>query len=107
MSYIPLAGLQQSSKKIAVKQALRSQTEGGYTFSRAKSTKVKYKFSLDFIVTKTEFNTLEAFFIANNGKNFSILFDSITYTVTFTIDELDYEVLAKDLRRLSISLTEV
>lgn len=107
MANIPLTGLQQSSKKIAVLQGLRSQTENGYTFSRAKTTKVKYKFSLDYIVSKNDFNTLETFFITNQGSSFNIVWDSVTYTVVFTIDELQYEVLAKDLRRCNITLVEV
>lgn len=107
MSFIPLDGLQQSSKKVAMKKALRSETDGGYTFSRALTTKVKYKFTLDFTLTKTQFSTLETFFISNQGANFSLLFDGNTYTVIFNQDELDYSRVAYDIYKLNINLVEV
>lgn len=106
MANYPTAGLQQSSKRVALKESVRSQTEGGYTFSRAKFTGVKYKFTLDHLLTKSEFDSLETFFILNQGKTVSLTFEGNTYNVIFTIDELDYQRLSLDVYKLTVEMVE-
>jgi len=107
MASYPIAGLTQQSKRITQLEAIRSQTEGGYMFSRKKFTKAKYKFELEHLFSESEFDTLNTFFETNQGTSFDLTFKSNNYTVIFGIDELTPDYLSADVVKTKISLVEV
>jgi hypothetical protein len=97
MAFIPLDGLKQSSTRTGIKKSLRSETEKGYIYSRSQMLP-KQKFSLDFLLTTAQSNTLEAFFYANTGSNFNLVYDGVTYTVIFISNEIIKKNKMKNLK---------
>lgn len=106
MSFIPLDGLKQSSIRTGIKQSLRSQTEKGYIYTRSQMLP-KQKFTLNFLLTTAQCNTLEAFFYNNVGSIFSLIYDSVTYTVIFLSDEFAIKKVSYDMREVSLECREI
>ena len=96
---------------ITKKGALRSESEAGYTMSRPRFTKSKKSFTLNYTAIKNEdYATLEAFFEANQGSNFSFshpIDPSKSYTVTFAIDELKAKPVSAGRCSTVVELIEV
>ena len=107
MAFYPITGLTQQSKRITQFEALRSQSEGGYMFSRKKFTKPKYKFELEHLFNESDFETLNTFFETNQGTSFDLVFKGITYRVIFGIDELSPDHLSGDVVKTKVTLVEV
>lgn len=76
--------------------AIRTETEGGYGQTRQQFTKARPLYTLEYdTITNEEYETLETFFLENQGTIFSFTHpkEGITYDVMFNMDELT----AKDL----------
>lgn len=59
------------SARAIIKPALRSQSESGYIYTRAKFTRQKSKYTLNYpLLTKSELETLVNFFNENQGQSF-------------------------------------
>ena len=106
MNFIPVVGLQQSSQRTGIKKSLRSETEKGYIYTRSQMLP-KQKFTLNFLLMADQCNTLETFFYNNVGSSFSLIYDSITYTVIFLSDEFAIKKVSYDVREVSLECREV
>lgn len=106
MAFIPLDGLSQTSTRTGVKKSLRSETEKGYIYTRSQMLP-RQKFTLNFLLTTTQCNTLETFFYNNVGSSFGLVYDSVTYTVIFLSDEFAIKKLSYDVREVSLECREV
>ena len=106
MAFIPLDGLQQSSTRTGIKKSLRSETEQGYIYTRSQMLP-KQKFTLNFLLTTAQCNILETFFYNNVGSSFSLVYDSVTYTVIFLSDEFAIKKVSYDVREVSLECREV
>lgn len=106
MSFIPLVGLSQTSTRTGVKQSLRSQTEKGYIYTRSQMLP-KQKFTLSYLLTTTDCNTLETFFYNNVGTIFNLVFDGVTYNCIFISDEFAIKKVSFDMREVSLDCREV
>lgn len=106
MSFLPIVGLQQSSTRTGVKKSLRSESELGYIFTRT-SMLQKQKFSLNFLFSTSDCNTLETFFYSNKGNNFNLVYDSVTYTCIFISDGFAIKKVSKDYREVTLDLREL
>ena len=106
MSFIPLIGLSQTSTRTGIKQSLRSQTEKGYIYARSQMIQ-KQKFTLNFLLTTAQCNTLETFFYNNVGTIFNLVFDGVTYNVIFISDEFAIKKVSFDMREVSLDCREV
>lgn len=93
--------------------AVRTEKDSNYMQMRKKWTKAKKTFTLKWdesvALTEADYAILEAFFIANQGSPFTWTHPttSVTYTVTFYQDELDWSILAPGYRYGQISLREI
>ena len=106
MSFIPLVGLSQTSTRTGIKQSLRSQTEKGYIYTRSQMLP-KQKFTLSYLLTTTDCNTLETFFYNNVGTIFNLVFDGVTYSVIFISDEFAPKKVSLNMREVSLDCREV
>ena len=109
MSY-PTITISERSKKTVIKEAIRSETEGGYGRTRAKYTKPRYQFDLDYLaISSTDYATLEAYFLANQGLTFSFVYprDSQTYTVMFNQDNFSGDYISSDKVDCKVSLITI
>lgn len=106
MAFIPLDGLQQSSTRTGIKKSLRSETEKGYIYTRSQMLP-KQKFTLNFLLTTAQCNTLETFFYNNVGSSFSLVYDSVTYQVIFLSDEFAIKKVSYDVREVSLECREI
>lgn len=106
MAFIPLDGLKQSSTRTGIKKSLRSETEKGYIYTRSQMLP-KQKFTLSYLLTTTDCNTLETFFYNNVGKIFNLVFDGVTYSVIFISDEFAIKKVSFDMREVSLDCREV
>jgi len=106
LSFIPIVGLQQSSTRTGVKKSLRSESELGYIFTRTQML-TKQKFTLNYLLSTSDCDTLEAFFYVNKGNSFNLVYDSVTYTVIFITDEFAIRKPSKDYREVSLDLREL
>lgn len=91
-------------------EALRSQTEAGYTFSRKKFTRSKAMFELSYKnITLAEYLTLENFFVANQGSIFAYThpITGNTYNCIFAIDEIKATDTTYGRVDTNVSLVEV
>lgn len=73
------------------KEAIRTESESAYIMSRPRYTRSKEIFTLNYRgLTQEQFQSLRAFFLENQGQNFTFLspFDGITYTVSFNMDSI-------------------
>lgn len=93
--------------------AIRTEKEGPYMQSRRKWTSAKKEFTLEWdekvSLTETDYQTLEAFFLANQGYSFTWTHPvtNVVYTVMFNQDDLDWPILIPGYRYGAISLREV
>ena len=106
MAFIPLDGLKQNSTRTGVKKSLRSETEKGYIYTRSQMLP-KQKFTLNFLLTTAQCNTLETFFYNNVGSSFSLVYDSVTYTVIFLSDEFAIKKVSLGMREVSLDCREI
>ena len=60
-------------------------------------------------MSETDYQTLEAFFLANQGAAFTWthIATSVVYTVMFSQDELDSKIVYPGYRSLTVQLREV
>lgn len=89
---------------------LKSESDGNYPKVRRLVTKSREKFNLKFTnITIEKFNTLNAFFIANQGL--SILYTSpdngATYTCVFMQDELKKRHKSQNIVSTELRMEEV
>ena len=93
------------------KGALRSESEGGYTMSRPRSTKSKKSFTLNYSAIKNEdYAILEEFFVTNQGSNFTFTHPidlNKSYTVIFNMDELKAKPVSAGRCSTTVELKEV
>lgn len=93
------------------KEALRSESEAGYTMSRPRYTKAKKSFTLNYSAIKNEdYAILEAFFEANQGLNFTFTHPidlTKSYTVIFAMDELKAKPVSAGRCSTTVELREV
>ena len=109
MSY-PTIQLSEKTKKILIKEAIRSESEGGYGRTRAKYTKPRYQFDLDYIaISESDFETIESYFLSNQGMTFSFVYprDSQTYTCMFNQDSIGAEYISSDKVNCKVSLISI
>jgi|LGVF01.2.fsa_nt_gb hypothetical protein len=79
------------SKDTKIIPIVKSESEGNYTKVRRVTTKARMKFNLKYnTITSDEFNTLDAFFEANQGIAFIFVHPvtSISYNCIFNQSEL-------------------
>lgn len=72
-------------------EAIRSQTEAGYTFSRKKFTSSKAMYDLKYDnISLAEYQVLEDFFIANQGTVFQFTHprEAVVKNVIFNQDDI-------------------
>lgn len=87
----PNVQLAQESKRIVYKEAIKTEAESGIGRTRSKFTKPRYKFILKYLgINKADYESIENFFIANQGTVFDFVYprDNVTYAVMFDIDEI-------------------
>ena len=106
MAFIPLTGLSQSSTRTGIKKSLRSETEKGYIYTRSQMLP-KQKFTLSYLLTTTDCNTLETFFYNNVGTIFNLVFDGITYKCVFISDEFAIKKVSLNMREVSLDCREI
>ena len=106
MAFIPLTGLSQSSTRTGIKKSLRSETEKGYIYTRSQMLP-EQKFTLSYLLTTTDCNTLETFFYNNVGKIFNLVFDGVTYNCIFISDEFAPKKVSLNMREVSLDCREV
>ena len=73
------------------KESIRSESESAYIMSRPRYTRAKELFTLNYRgLTQEQYQILRAFFLENQGQNFTFLspFDGINYTVGFNMDSI-------------------
>lgn len=98
-----------SSRKI-IAPSYRSQSEGGYTYSRRKFSRSKSSYSLQYpSITKAELDALASFFIANAGNKFCFThpLEDSTKECVFAMDELEISDLGSGLFSTRVELLEV
>jgi len=93
--------------------AIRTEKEGPYMQSRPKWTSGKKVFTLQWddkvSLPETDYQTLETFFLANQGASFTWTHPvtSVVYTCMFLQDELDGDMLVPGYRTLSVQFRQV
>lgn len=73
------------------KEAIRTESESAYIMSRPRNTRSKELFTLNYRgLTQEQYQILKAFFLENQGQNFTFLspFDGINYNSTFNMDSI-------------------
>lgn len=91
MADFPDIQMPEEIERTVRKAQVRSDFEAGYTLSRARETRERRIFILSWgAVSGTDYDSLEAHFIANVGGSFSWTDprDSTSYTVQYTEDQL-------------------
>lgn len=109
MSY-PTISISEKSKKVTILEAIRTESEGGYGRTRAKYTKPRYQFDLDYIaINATNYTTIEAYFLANQGSTFTFVYprDSQSYTVMFNQDNISCDYISPDKVNCKVSLITI
>lgn len=89
---------------------IRVESERGYPKTRRLNTKSRFKSELMFnAITLTEFNTLETFFIANQGIPFTYIhpITAVSYDCTFMQDSLTKRFITPDIVSTKIMIEEV
>lgn len=72
--------------------SIRTESEGGYGQTRKQFTKMRPRYKLNFDnISHAEYNTLEAFFLANQGTIFTFThpIELVSYDVMFNQDEIE------------------
>ncbi len=91
MAY-PTVQLSQESKRIVLKEAIRTETESGIGRTRPKFTNPRYQFDLKYKgISEADYETLENYFLANQGTVFTFTYprDSAVYNVMFNVDRIE------------------
>jgi len=92
---------------------VRTDKEAPYMQARKRWTSSKKIWTLTWdekvSLTETDYQTLETFFLANQGLAFSWTHyaTNVTYTVMFDQDDLDGDILVPGYRTLTVSLRQV
>lgn len=105
MAIYPVLNTESFEEK-SIKPALKSSYDGGYTQRVAKYTRKISKFTFTHEnLTSTQMQTLDAFFVANQGLSFSFLhpINDTTYEVSFEMDELTF-AYDKSMKTYSTSI---
>jgi len=92
-----------------LKRQYKDEFEAGYVVSRAAATRARKQFRLDWdVIPEADYQTLDAFFIANQGGTFSWTHPetSTVYTVRFVDDYIDFAIIPVNQRRGSLTLEE-
>ena len=96
------------SQKRTIIEALRTESEGGYGRTRKKFTRTKYGFELVYNnLTSSQYSTLEAFFVANQGSTFDFSYDSVSYVAMFAMDSISKTEIASGICSTNIQLVTV
>lgn len=93
-----------------IKEAIRNESEGGYTATRTRYTRHKKSFELIYTaILIADFLNLEAFFIAYQGLVFTFYdaFSDKNYEVVFNMDKITYKLIGAGRCSTSVSLLEV
>lgn len=109
MSY-PTIQLSEKTKKTLIKEAIRTESEGGYGRTRSKYTKPRYQFDLDYIaISESDFETIEAYFLSNQGLTFNFVYprDAQTYVCMFNQDSISAEYISSDKVNCKVSLISI
>lgn len=109
MSYPTIKPDQETSKEL-IFEAIRTESEGGYGRTRAKYTKPRYQFDLVYkAISQTDYQTLEDYFLANQGKTFDYIYprDAQTYTCMFNQDKFGGQHVAYDKLNCKVSLITI
>lgn len=93
-----------------IKEAIRTESEAGYTMSRPRYTRTKESFNLVYqSILISDYLILKNFFKNNQGKSFLYEnpIDGIEYEVIFNMDKLPYNLIGAGRCSTSVSLLEV
>lgn len=96
-------------REVPKKGQIRAEFEAGYTQSRAKWTRTRRLFELEWLaLTESEKSTLDTFFDNNLGGTFTWTHpvNETSYTVRFTDDELDETYVPIGRWRVRLRLEE-
>lgn len=91
---------------------IKSETDSPYMQTRKKWTAAKKYWTLEWddkvSLLETDYQTLETFFLANQGSAFTWTHPatSVTYIVFFNQDELDSTIIFPGFRSLTIELRQ-
>ncbi len=99
-----------ATKETTLLPIIKVESDANYTKVRRVSTRAREKFELAFsTITETEFATLKAFFIANQGLPFIFVHpnSAISYTCVFNQSELKKTYFSKLLVSTQMVLEEV
>lgn len=89
---------------------VRTEFEGGYVQSRKMFTRERGKFSLVWnALPEAEFQTLQAFFVANQGDSFTWThtITSASMTMRFSGDSISGRVVSPGERSVTLDIEEV
>lgn len=90
--------------------SIRTESEGGYGQTRKQFTKMRPMYKLNFDnISRAEYNTLETFFLANQGTIFTFThpIELVAYDVMFNQDEIEATDTDFGLCKTSIELIGV
>ena len=96
--------------KERIKPIVKTKFEGNYAQTRPKYTRTMSKFKISYnALTTTDVSTMETFFDANSGGEFTWTDPSTTtdYTVRFSEETIGFKHIGNDLYSLDLVLEEV
>jgi hypothetical protein len=91
------------------KPQIRTEFEGNYVQSRAKSTRARNRWALHWLyMTEAEFQTLKTFFNTNQGLSFTWVHPvtSVSYSCFFSVDSLKSKININGYREVDVMIEE-
>ncbi|WP_345993767.1 hypothetical protein [Sulfurimonas sp. HSL-1716] len=108
MNTFPLVPTGLSTQRI--KPVSRAKYDAGYEQTAPKNTRALKKFTLSFgALTNAEADTLDNFFVVNQGVAFEFIhpIEDISYIVRFSEDSISFEQFGKDYQSTQIVIEEI
>lgn len=104
-SILPLVDV----KETIIGKTVKTSFDNNYVQQRLKTTRIRRRFELNYMLNFEEYEVYENFFISALGQSFDITnpLTLNTYTVFFASDTLDIQYIHNNLIKISVTLEEV
>lgn len=92
------------------KPQVKSESEGNYVHTRPRTSRARGRWPLRWpAMTEADYQTLLAFFTANQGSSFTWTHPKslVSYTCVFSTDNLTSKIIAHNRREVAVNIEEL